>query len=316
MLFACSGPAPTNDVQKGSISNSLLPSDEEGEKSVFANTVNGLDKYWYQGAGEVNTFELQQNRYRDIHPGHAVLVFVSEDFLTDSQVKNDNYSNPNSTNILKLNRIDRFTTGIYDYSLMSSVFTPVKTGDIAHTLKVTNSSQDWCGQTFSQMNYSKEKGAYNFQLRSYFENEGDQNESVSGAFLEDELMNRIRMGYEFLPQGEYHVIPSMSFLRLRHKAVGNYKAVLKVSDYQGDKVKTEKQAKVYTINYPSLDRTLQIIFQTQAPHLIEGWIDTYPSAFDGQKRSTIAQRKNTVLEPYWSLNSASQTNLRAEIGIK
>ena len=86
-----------------------------------------LDKYWFQGKGEINVYELQQNRYNAVHPGQAVLIFVTEDFLTDKQVKNDNYRNPNSTPILKTNFLNRFTTGLYDYSLMTSVFTPTNT---------------------------------------------------------------------------------------------------------------------------------------------------------------------------------------------
>ena len=53
------------------------------------------------------------------------MIFVTEDFLTEKQVKNDHYKNPKSVSILKNNQISKFPTGIYDYSIMKSVFTPI-----------------------------------------------------------------------------------------------------------------------------------------------------------------------------------------------
>jgi hypothetical protein len=37
-------------------------------------------EYWYQGKGEVNTYFLEQERYKEIRKGEAVMVFVTEDF--------------------------------------------------------------------------------------------------------------------------------------------------------------------------------------------------------------------------------------------
>lgn len=282
--------------------------------SPFPSTTTSLDRYWYQGKAEVSVYELAQNRYQDVHPGQAVLIFVTEDFLTDKQVKNDNYKNPNSVPILKLNAITRFTTGIYDYSIMSSVFTPVRTAEQPFTLKVTNSVQDWCGQVFGQINYRN--GQYEEVLNSYFENEGDQSNRVpaTATMLEDELMNRIRMGWESLPVGEVTLVPSLQFLRLRHKAYAAHKATASLGDYEGDTYRGEG-LKVYRIAYPDFDRTLELVFQAKAPHLIEGWQDTYPSAFDGQKRTTTARRQQTVLEPYWEQNKLSDTPKRKGLGI-
>jgi hypothetical protein len=63
--------------------------------------------YWYAGEAEITSYELQQARYGEIRNGKAVLVFVTEDFLPQKQVKADRY---NSTNIpvLKLNSTKKF----------------------------------------------------------------------------------------------------------------------------------------------------------------------------------------------------------------
>ena len=45
--------------------------------------------YWTQGKAEVNVYELSQNRYKENHSGNVVSIFVTEDFLTEKQVKNE-----------------------------------------------------------------------------------------------------------------------------------------------------------------------------------------------------------------------------------
>ena len=46
--------------------------------------------YWYQGKAEVASYKLEQARYGEMRDGHAVLVFVTEDFSKSKQVKLDN----------------------------------------------------------------------------------------------------------------------------------------------------------------------------------------------------------------------------------
>lgn len=311
-LFTCS--TENSDTNATAVEASMSVNDTSADPGPFANTTTGLDKYWYQGKGELNTYRLEQNRYQGIHPGQALLIFVSEDFLTDKQVKNDRYQNPNSTKVLKTNAITRFTTGIYDYSIMSSVFTPANTKEFPRTLKVAHSSQDWCGQTFAQINLQADD-SYQEQLRSYFENEADQTNVARADALEDELLNRIRMSYRDLPTGALQLIPSMTFLRLRHKAYGPVAANASLENYQGDDFSGE-DLMVYKIEYPSLQRTVEYIFSSVAPYYIEGWVDSYPSAFDGVVRSTKAYRQETRLEAYWqqNSNSATLTQKRAELG--
>lgn len=275
-------------------------------------TAKGLDNYWYQGKAEINRYELQQNRYKDVHPGEAILVFVTEDFLTDKQVKNDNYRNPNSTPILKNNFIRKFPTGIYDYSIMSSIFTPVQTDEFPNTLKVTTSSQEWCGHTFMQLN--KKEQEYAISVRSYFENENDTESTVPLLMIEDEIYNRIRMNPEALPTGKFRILPGTVITRLMHlpfnaQEVSGILANYKGSDFKG------KGLKSYTLKYPTLNRTLEIVFKAEAPFEIIGWTDSYPSAFDREVRKTIARRTHSILSAYWNKNGLNDMALRKELGI-
>lgn len=285
----------------------------KAKKVVLKEPINNkLDQYWYQGKAEISRYELQQNRYADVHPGEAIMIFVTEDFLTDKQVKNDRYQNPNSVAVLKNNRIRKFPTGIYDYSMMTSVFTPVNSSAYTETLKITHSSQEWCGHTFMQLNRRDEK--FDITLRSYFESEGDVKQEVELAVLEDDLFNRIRINPNDLPKGQIKMYPSMNIARLRHLPYQAFSAEVSLEDYQGNDF-TGENLKVYRVAFPSLRRTLEIVFQAEAPYYIEGWKDSYPSAFDRRPRTTIAKRTHSVLEPYWQQNALEDMAKRKALGM-
>ncbi|MCG8328726.1 MAG: hypothetical protein MI974_13630 [Chitinophagales bacterium] len=271
-----------------------------------------LGDYWYQGKAELSRYELKQNRYDALHPGEAVTIFVTEDFLTDKQVKNDQYTSKNSTPILKLNMVKRFTTGLYDYSMMTSVFTPTKLKEVPQTLKVSFSSQDWCGHAYMQLNY--EDGAYKSTLHSYFESEADRVTNFDYVLLEDEMMNRIRMNPDMLPLGKMQLLPSTTILRLLHLPAQAVEASASMSTYAGTDIEGEN-LKVYTITFPRLKRTLEIVFQSEEPYIIEGWTDAYPSMFDKKIRKTVAQRKETIMSPYWQKNSPEDAEMRAKLGL-
>ena len=151
-------------------------------------------KYWFQGKAEVNHFKLEQNRYGEMREGHAVLVFVTEDFLPKKQVKADNpdRTQTGAVPVMKLNHLRKFVTGIYDYANMTSVFTPLDAAKHPQTFKTTTSIQEWCGQTWLQANWRGKE--YQVQGHSYFESEGDVLFPLPKATFEDELLSRIRLG--------------------------------------------------------------------------------------------------------------------------
>ena len=270
-----------------------------------------LDPIWFEGNAEISSFELQQNRYNSIHKGEAVLIFVTEPFLTDKQVKNDSGKSKNSVSILKNNQIRRFTTGIYDYSIFTSIFTDPEN---LNTYKVSNSSQDWCGQTFSQINKSDQ--GYQFQLHSYFEFEGDQKVDIEQAVLEDELYNLIRINEKNLPIGAFKIILASHTARLLHKSMNPVDAIGTLETYKGTDMEGQS-LKAYKVVMPSLQRELEIIYDAQSKtNEIVGWKDSSPSVFDNTVRTTIAKRKNIIWSPYWNLNHANDIADRKKLLLK
>lgn len=257
-----------------------------------------FNNYWYQGNAEISTYELSENRYGELRNGKATLIYVTEDFVPKKQVKADR-TNPENSPVLKLNTVKKFNTGVYPYSIMQSTFLPLK--EKVHAMKITTSIQEWCGQTFMQLN-NKE----NFEIKafSYFESEGDQTLNLSKTYTENELWSLIRLnGLKNLPVGEMDLLPSFEYFRLNHKEVKSYKAVIES--------KTKDGLVDYTVSYPKLNRKLTITFQEKAPYIIESWSDQI-----GNKKPSTAKRIVTKKLPYWQQNSLKFESLRNELGLE
>ena len=190
----------------------------EPENTVTGSTeiTEDFRKYWYSGKAEVNSFNLKQSRYGEERTGKAMMIFVTEDFSISKQVKLDNgeAAGTDKASVLKLNMTKNFITGIYPYSMMLSVFTPINEAQVPHTMKAAMSSQEWCGQAYAQVNLRHR--SYEISSHSYFEKEGDENHNLTVTLLEDELWNRIRIDHKSLPIGEVDSIPGLFFSRLNH----------------------------------------------------------------------------------------------------
>jgi hypothetical protein len=263
-------------------------------------------QYWYQGKGELTRYSLEQARYGEIHKGESVLIFVTEPFLSDKQVKLDSGKSPSAVSVLKLNLTKKFFTGIYPYSLMTSVFSPVDFQK-SRTLKVTSSTQEWCGQTYSQLNF-RENG-YKALIHSYFQDEADQNLTLKSVWLEDEIWTRIRLAPDTLPVGNLEMVPALQYVRLGH-------VDLKVEPVTAQK-KNEGKTQVYTVQYKNLKRSLIIRFDAAFPHMIQSWEEKSPGGFkpDAPMLTTRAVKTHSVMLDYWNKNGIADASWRDKLGL-
>jgi hypothetical protein len=263
-------------------------------------------QYWYQGKGELTRYSLEQARYGEIHKGDAVLIFVTEPFLSDKQVKLESGKSSAAVSVLKLNLTKKFFTGIYPYSMMTSVFSPVDFQK-HRTLKVTSSTQEWCGQTYSQLNFRDNQ--YKALIHSYFENEADQNLALKSAWLEDEIWTRIRVAPETLPVGNLEMVPSLQFIRLGH-------VDLKVEPATAQ-TKREGKTQVYSVQYKNLKRSLIIRFDPAFPHMIQSWEEKSPGGFrpDAPILTTRAVKTHSIMLDYWNKNGVADAPLRKKLGL-
>ncbi|MEZ4888816.1 MAG: hypothetical protein R3E32_29085 [Chitinophagales bacterium] len=276
-----------------------------------------LDEYWYQGKAEISRFELQQARYGEIHKGDAIMVFVTEDFRTDIQVKLENEANKDKAiNVMKLNFMRNFPTGIYDYSALTSVFTPANGDKNSKCLKVTNSVQEWCGHVFTQLNWTEGK-KYDVKSFSYFEADGDKTFELKTPYLEDEIWNIIRMNPNNLPLGRIEIVTSTLYSRLGHWSLRPMDADALLSVYEGEDFEGEELME-YVLIYPEHNRTLKIVYENVSPYKIQGFQEIYKAPFwaGGELLTTTAKRTHTILSDYWDKHSLEDRVLRRELGLE
>jgi hypothetical protein len=258
-----------------------------------------FNEYWYQGKAEITSYELTQARYGEIHQGTAVHIFVTEDFLPEKQVKAD-YKNAKNVPVLKLNSTKKFVTGIYPYAIMTSTFSPIQSNQQA--LKVSFSSQEWCGNTFVQLN---NRANFDIDFHSYFEDDADRKQSLKKNILENELWNQLRISPESLPVGNLDIIPSFEFLALNHQQIKAYKAIASLT-IKGNFIK-------YTIKYPELKRTLTIEATKDFPYTVESWEETITKR--GKTLTTKAEKIKTIQSAYWQKNGIGNVRERKELGL-
>ncbi len=259
-----------------------------------------FNAYWYAGKAEITSYKLSQVRYGEIHEGTAVNIFVTEDFLPKKQVKADTQNKKNIP-VLKLNSTKKFTTGIYPYSLMTSSFSPIDNNKKA--IKISFSSQEWCGNTFVQLN---NKSNYEIDFHSYFESNADRQKTLKKDVLENDLWNKIRIHPYGIPKGKYKVIPSFEFLALNHQKIKAYDAEINL---------IEKEGFIYfSVFYPELKRKLTIKLTKEFPYSIESWKEIIRSR--GKTLATKATKIKTIKSAYWSKNGVNNIEERKELGLE
>ena len=279
--------------------------EDVAESAVAYHPNEQFNEYWYNNEAELAHYKLTQARYGELREGDAVLIFVTEHLDPQHHVKTANEDN-SGIPILKLNATRNFTTGIYPYSLMTSVFTPVNIDQNPNSLKVSFTGQEWCGHVFQLLDLRGD--SYKAVLHSYFEGEADKELTLKPALLEDEIFNRIRINPLSLPKGELEIIPTLTFLRLKHVEMKPYKAIASFKD--------EGEFSTYSIEFPELQRSLIIEYQKLFPHKITRWEETYNSGFGDniQTLTTTAVLDTTIMLDYWNKNAAADTIYRKLLG--
>ncbi len=96
-------------------------------------------------------------------------------------------------------------------------------------------------------------------MRSYFESEGDMNLMLADLELEDDLWTRLRLNPASLHTGVLEILPSMLYLRLAHRPLKAYPALATLTPAGADGLVR------YRLDYPDLERTLEIRFKAAFP---------------------------------------------------
>lgn len=266
-----------------------------------------FNDYWFNGQAEISKYNLEESRYGQVRKGYCVLIYVSENFLPTEQVKHEEDDGKKDVTILKMNGIRRFVTGIYDYSLMRSVFTPVETHRYPYTLKTTFSRQDWCGQEFSQLNHNGD--GLQIHTYSYLQKEGDVYHTVKSTYIEDDIWTRLRINPQTVPLGKIKMLPSLEYLRMHGKEIKPYKAETQLNLLVEDN-KSGKEYYIYTIKYPELNRVVQWKCSSSVPFQIVTFTENLSSSKPDQNLVTTMQLDTTLRSAYWDHKALQDSTLR------
>lgn len=268
--------------------------------------------HWGDGKAELSSYKIVQPRYGELREGYGVMIFVTEDINRRTLIKVES-STPDKDRlyVLKLNNVLKFTTGLYDYSVMTSVFSQVEGGENDFALrKISLSAQEWCGHVFDEalLRDDKIKG----HINSYFESEGrrDYELKLPAAFeSEDNLLIRIReLKGPFMVAGEereVEVLPSLWSVRMAHRSheimEGRVrKGAVEVIAVAGDSLAAVEWE--WTIG----ERQRKIWTEKAYPHRILRWRDG-----DGARGELM----RTIRVPYWELHGNGDEGYRRELGI-
>ena len=251
-------------------------------------------EYWYSGKAEISSYELTQYRYDEPRKGKAVLIFVSEDFNTDLQVKADR-PDEQSVSVLKLNKTKDFATGIYPYHIMESTFSPI--AKKAHALKTAASVHEWCGQAYMQIN---NRDDLEVKIHSYFESTADKELELKEQLMENEVWNLLRIDPDSELLSTDKMIPSLEYLRLRHREAKAYPV-----DITQQK---SNDTLITSFDQSTLNRTLTIYQEADHPYKILKWEESITQ--DGKTKTTSAELIKTMRSAYWNRNAPEFSRLR------
>ena len=251
-------------------------------------------EYWYSGKAEMSSYELTQYRYDEPRKGKAVLIFVSEDFNTDLQVKADR-PDEQSVSVLKLNKTKDFATGIYPYHIMESTFSPI--AKKAHALKTAASVHEWCGQAYMQIN---NRDDLEVKIHSYFESTADKELELKEQLMENEVWNLLRIDPDSELLSTDKMIPSLEYLRLRHREPKAYPV-----DITQQK---SNDTLITSFDQSTLNRTLTIYQEADHPYKILKWEESITQ--DGKTKTTSAELIKTMRSAYWNRNAPEFSRLR------
>ncbi|MDX1582222.1 MAG: hypothetical protein R3338_01355 [Thermoanaerobaculia bacterium] len=271
--------------------------------------------HWGDGKAELSGYDLKMPRYGEVRDGTAALIFVTEPFTVEPRVKADGPNARTGTvfQVMKLNLIRDFPTGIYDYNTMSSVFVglePFAGLPAGSPAKVTFSSQEWCGQVWEQATYHPE--TIDVVSHSYFGGEADQAFTIERGgdlWTEDQLFHWAR-GFA-LPDperesAEVRMLPTLLEARLSHDPLEPRRVRLRRS-VGHERIEVPAGTFETTIHEAeSTERTWRFWVETDHPHRIVQW------------RVSTGERgrlRGSERLPYWEMNKSKYEEALSEIGL-
>jgi hypothetical protein len=279
-------------------------------------------QYWKSGLAELSSYAVTMERYGEMRKGQGVLVFVYEEVNSDTRIKVESDKTPPAKRVpvLKLNNVLKFNTGVYDYSVMTSVFAGLTAPGAPRPFppqKISFSSQEWCGNVYHQI-VPRPKGLVS-EIHSYFESEGDAvatlaypkgpNGAPGAIYYEDEMPILLReLDGPVLNAGfpiKINLVPGLWERRKRHVPLSFTEAVLTKAGPETLTLKgTRHEAVKWTLE--TLGVTVTYHIEAAPPRKLLAWENSR-----GEKGELLASVRST----YWEKNHNIDEPLRKKLGL-
>jgi hypothetical protein len=274
--------------------------------------------HWGDGRAELAAYDLTYPRYGELRDGTAVTIFVTETFSDEARVKADPglHAKDDELPVMKLNLVQDFATGIYDYNLLTSSFValaPRHGRGVGAPTKISFTSQDWCGHVFHEL--LPDPSSIRHELHSYFDGEADRDETLAyppDGLLEDALFHWARgFAAPFLAPGEEahaKVLRSVENARMRHIALDWRPARLSRSAETREITVPAGtfQAEMLHVDIDGGDRTWTFLVEEDEPRRILRW-----EAGDGRHAELIASTRTK----YWEMHDERHADALRELGL-
>ena len=197
---------------------------------------------------------------------------------------------------------------------MTSIFSPVDMQKYPLPLKINSSTQEWCGQVYTQMNLIEDE--YRVRMHSYFEEEGDRDFNIKDSVPEDAIWTMMRIAPDALPRGEFFMIPGTVYARLAHRPLMSQNVGASL-DTVNEKSLEGKPLVRYEIVFAAEQRTVRIFFEKEFPYRIQKWEESYRGlAGTGAKvMTTRAIRTHTIMDAYWQHHGNRDRALLKKLGL-
>jgi hypothetical protein len=274
-------------------------------------------RLWGDGKAELSGYELTIPRYGELRQGVAVTVFVTETFSRDLRVKADPgmHSASDEFPVMKLNLVQDFPTGIYDYNVMTSAFvalSPVGGLPAGAPAKVSFSAQEWCGHAYSQALFDTDRIRY--QIHSYFDGEADRSGELTGPagiLAEDGLLLWARgFGGPPLNPGDTREVPMLRSLRLSR--LSHAPLVLETVSLTRGTGKESVTVPAGTYDVEKYTAAIQrgrlwtFYVETGEPHRVVRW-----TCSDGEEASLLASERLK----YWEMHDRGLESAVEKLGL-
>lgn len=174
---------------KGEIKSGNKVAKDQPAYARFFNKEWANNEFWNDGKAEVAVYQAQRKIYNKVRDFEYTYITVSEEFNKEYRVKTDDYSRKDLYKVMKLNAFAAIPTDNYPYHYLTSFFFLRSQPWLVD--KITNSSQEWCGNTFKE--YLANTKGYQYRYQSYFDGDGDGEKQLESKILfEDQLSYTLR----------------------------------------------------------------------------------------------------------------------------